>query len=143
MYVTRLLIRCCTVVSWNLSKDWNNGPQTGISAEPCAPGPFPNFRELATLLAGYFPSCFLASCVRSVGGTFMALAAGPLPLPSIPWQGAQYCVYISFPEAGLVCLIGACLTTGLSCAGHKLVVTTSIPSRIMLFFNMKDSFLVG
>src|SRR5208337_3275446 len=38
-----------------------------------------------------------------------ALAAGPLPLPSVPWQTAQYATYISLPDTGDVLFIGTCL----------------------------------
>jgi hypothetical protein len=31
---------------------------------------------------------------------------------SMPWQAAQYCVNISFPEVGFVCLIVVALTVG-------------------------------
>src|SRR5215472_12848197 len=55
----------------------------------------------------YFPSCVSASCVKSVGATFIALAAGPWPLPSAPWQG----VNISLPEAAFVCWIAVFLSS--------------------------------
>ena len=62
-----------------------------------------------TFIAGNFPPLFLLSMVRSAGGVFSALAAGPPPLPSVPWQTAQYDVYISLPDAGDVGLTVTCL----------------------------------
>ena len=44
------------------------------------------------LIEGKFPPFFFASCVRSGGGGFIGMACGdwPFPLPSEPWQSAQY-----------------------------------------------------
>ena len=39
---------------------------------------------------GSFAVSLAASVVRSGGGKFFAIAKGPLPLPSGPWQGAQF-----------------------------------------------------
>src|SRR5271165_4411808 len=115
-----------------------------MSAEPWEAGPSPNFRMEATEFDGNLPSCFLESWVRSVGVAFIDDAAGPPPLPSVPWHGAQYWLYMSFPDAAFVCLIGVFLTTGcwsvFSCAKQRLVATSKLPSRIMLFFNMRSSF---
>src|SRR5215472_14047280 len=67
----------------------NRLPQMGISREPWeAITSSPRMMD-ETFSAGYFPPFFLASTVRSAGGTFRAPAAGPLPLPSRPWQAAQ------------------------------------------------------
>ncbi len=61
-----------------------------------------------TFREGNFPPLFLLSCVRSAGGAFSALAAGPAPLPSVPCQTAQYDVFISLPVAGDVSLTVTC-----------------------------------
>src|SRR5579883_3081498 len=87
----------------------NSGPQTGISGEPWAP-PTPLRRMFATWSAGNLPSFFLASSARFAGGIFSEAAAGPLPLPSFPWHGAQYELNISLPDAGEVIWIGSFLT---------------------------------
>src|ERR1035437_2484102 len=65
-----------------------------------------------TRTSGKVPLLRLARVVRLVGGIFRAGAAGPPPLPSFPWQLAQYCAYISLPEAGDVSLTLVFLTCG-------------------------------
>src|SRR5271157_3664816 len=80
-----------------------------MSLDPCAGRADSPRIEDVTFRVGYFPPLFLLSRVRSVGGTFSALAAGPPPLPSVPWQTAQYAVYMSLPDTGDVDLIGTCL----------------------------------
>src|SRR5208337_2023881 len=95
--------------SFPLLRVQNNAPHTGMSLDPCAGVADSPRMEAVTFNAGYFPPLFLLSRVRSVGGTFSALAAGPPPLPSVPWQTAQYAVYISLPDTGDVDLIGTCL----------------------------------
>src|ERR1039458_7403991 len=111
MYLVRFATRCCTSPSCPLLILQNNVPHTGISLDPCA-GRSDSLRmEDETFSAGYFPPLFLPSRVRSVGGTFSALAAGPPPLPSIPWQTAQYALYISLPDTGDVDLTGTCFMT--------------------------------
>src|ERR1019366_9809742 len=86
----------------------NNDPQTGMSLDPCAGRADSPRMEDVTFSAGYFPPLFLLSRVRSVGGTFSALAAGPPPLPSVPWQTAQYAVYIPLPDTADIGLTGTC-----------------------------------
>src|SRR5713226_2710719 len=88
----------------------NRGPQVGISLAPCAVGFTPKRKTLPTWSAGNFPPLRLARVLRSAGGVLSADAAGPFPLPSFPWQAAQYCSNISLPDAGEVGLIGSFLT---------------------------------
>jgi hypothetical protein len=57
------------------------------------------FEYRPTNPAGYFPSFFFEIVVKAVGGGFKGLAAGPLPVPSVSWQDAQYFTKVSFPEA--------------------------------------------
>jgi hypothetical protein len=61
----------------------------GMACSPCP------LITAATCGAGYFPPFFCARSVRSVGGVFIAGAAGPLPLASFPWQTAQSLLNIS------------------------------------------------
>src|SRR5215472_10557374 len=85
----RLATRCRTSASLPPLMLQNSRPQMGISREPWeAITSSPRMID-ETFSAGYFPPFFLASTVRSAGGTFRAPAAGPLPLPSRPWQAAQ------------------------------------------------------
>src|SRR5271165_3738697 len=136
-------MRCWMTASWYLSSDWNNGPHTGMSDDPWDAGPLPNLRMPATVLAGYLPSCFLLSWDKSVGGTFIAVAAGPFPFPSVPWQEAQYWLNISLPDAALVSLMTVFLMTGLVselfCARQIVDAASNVPSKIMPFFNMMSS----
>ena len=107
-YWVRLVTRCCTSASCPLLIPQNNGPHTGISLDPCAGVDGPPRMVEVTFRAGYLPPLFLLSIVRSAGGVFNALAAGPPPLPSVPWQTAQYDVYISLPDAADVALMVTC-----------------------------------
>src|SRR5271166_5637462 len=107
-YWVRFATRCCTSASCPPLTLRNNGPQTGISLDPCAGRSDVPRRIELTFRAGNFPPLFLLSTVRSAGGVFSALAAGPPPLPSVPWQTAQYAVYISLPDTGDVDCIGTC-----------------------------------
>src|SRR5208283_6156876 len=100
MYLERFTTRCCTSPSCPLLIFQNKVPHTGISLDPCAGRADSPRRVAVTFRAGYFPPLFLLITVRSVGGTFSALAAGPPPLPSVPWQTAQYAMYISLPDTG-------------------------------------------
>lgn len=70
----------------------------------------------------------------------MAKAAGPFPLPSSPWQEAQYFKYVSLPDA-----VWGCLAAGFCslfpCTWPKpKTVTNAMPKRITLTRNM-GSFL--
>src|ERR1035438_10310793 len=80
-----------------------------MSFEPCAAVVASPRIVAETFIEGYFPPLLLLSTVRSVGGTLSALAAGPPPLPSVPWQTAQYAMYISLPDTGDVGLTATCL----------------------------------
>src|ERR1035441_976943 len=82
MYLFRLAMRCWTSVSCPPLMLQNKLPQIGISLVPWAARTCSPPMIAATLIAGYLPPFFTASAVRSVGGTFNASAAGPLPLPS-------------------------------------------------------------
>src|SRR5882724_6091120 len=65
------------------------GPQTGMTAEPCAGMRGPAVIAPSTFISGNWPLFRAASVVKSDGVVFNALAAGPSPLPEGPWQEAQ------------------------------------------------------
>src|SRR5208282_2439119 len=109
MYLFKLLMRNCTSEECPWLIRQNSLPQTGISFEPCVGKRTSPAIALPTRSDGYLLSFFLARIVRSGGGTFSASAAGPFPLPSLPWQTAQYAVYISWPDAGDVGCTGTYL----------------------------------
>src|SRR5262245_44364304 len=93
-----------------------SGPHTGMSREPCdATTVSP---EIVILIdpSGYFPPCRLVICVRSAGGTFIAFAAGPSPLPLSPWQTAQYALYDASPVTSAIGLMGSRLIVGVCAA---------------------------
>src|ERR1035438_2325501 len=108
MQWVRFATRCCTSTSCPPLILRNNGPHTGISLDPWAGRSDVPRRMDVTFRAGNSPPLFLLNMVRSAGGIFSALAAGPPPLPSVPWQTAQYDVYISLPDAGDVGLMVTC-----------------------------------
>src|ERR1039457_5561413 len=121
-----------------LQGDWSSDVCSSdlISFEPCAGRADSPWMEDVTFSAGYFPPLLLLSRVRSVGGTFSALAAGPPPLPSVPWQTAQYAVYISLPDTGDVDLIGTCFMdfSGWSCAATVQAHTIRVVNIRISFF---------
>src|SRR5450759_406993 len=141
MYWVRFAVRCCTSLSCPLLMLQNNAPHTGISLDPCAGRAVSPRMEDETFSAGYFPPLFLLSRVRSEAGVFNALAAGPPPLPSVPWQTAQYAVYMSLPDTGDMDLTGTCLMTffvwpcGCSCAA-------TVQASTIRAVNIKISFLM-
>src|ERR1039457_5082988 len=140
MYLVRFVTRCCTSPSCPPLIFQTNDPHTGISFEPCAGRTVSPWMEDLTFISGYFPPLFLLSRVRSLGGTFSALAAGPPPLPSVPWQTAQYAVYIPLPDAGDVNLTGTYSMTfsvgrGVwSCAATVPVNTIRAVNITIIFF---------
>ena len=85
----RFAMRCCTSAScpWLMLR--NSGPQTGMSLLPCAGVSASPRSTLETCIEGNSPLLLAANLVRSDGGTFNADAAGPVPLPSVPWQTAH------------------------------------------------------
>lgn len=88
-YFERLLILCCTSLSCPPATERNKGPQIGISLEPWAGRLLSPRRVEEIFNAGYLPPLFLARTVRSGGVVLSAAAAGPAPLPSVPWQVTQ------------------------------------------------------
>src|ERR1022692_2324133 len=62
------------------------GPQMGISVEPCAGVDEPPPSNWRTDPTGNLPPLLFESCVRSVGLALSAAAAGPPPLPSLPYR---------------------------------------------------------
>src|SRR5262245_30287326 len=80
------------------SSDRNVGPHTGISLEPCAATSAPLVTNRRTRSAGTTPRFHIEISVRSAGGVLSAAATGPPPLPSRPWQGAQYRRKLSIPD---------------------------------------------
>src|SRR5450759_5119494 len=119
----------------------NNAPHTGISLDPCAGRADSPRMEDETFSAGYFPPLFFLSRVRSVAGTFSALAAGPPPLPSVPWQTAQYAVYISLPDTGDMVLIGTCWMT-FSVWPCVFSCAATVPVNTIRAVNIKISFFL-
>src|ERR1700691_4915832 len=78
-------------------------PHTGISFEPCAAGSAVSpLMVYCTCSAGNLPPFFREIWVKSDGDTLRALAAGPSPLPAMPWQTAQYSWYRSLPARDCV-----------------------------------------
>src|ERR1017187_3187159 len=140
MYLVRFATRCCTSPWCPLLTLQNNVPHTGMSFDPCAGSSDSLRMEDETFSEGYFPPLFLLSRVRLLGGIFSALAAGPPPLPSVPWQTAQYAVYIPLPDAGDVNLTGTCSMTfsvgpGVwSCAATVPVNTIRAVNITIIFF---------
>src|SRR5579871_2362981 len=89
IYVTRFATLCCTWLSCPWLMLENSGPQTGISWLPWDGVVACPRMMAATWAAGYFPPSFCARAVKSEGAVFIAEAAGPFPLASVPWQTAQ------------------------------------------------------
>src|SRR5215469_8221439 len=102
-------MRSCTVPGEFVSNDENSVPQIGMSRDPCAEVSGSPWITLATFNSGNLPP-FLDDSVVKLAGVFLrAAAAGPSPLPSLPWQTAQYSWNISAPFTGEVAVTGAFL----------------------------------
>src|SRR5579872_3028094 len=69
----------------------------GISREPWAVMSTQSPTMFFTRSAGKVPPFLLASRVRSPGAILSAPTAGPLPLPSSPWQALQRSMKMSRP----------------------------------------------
>jgi hypothetical protein len=69
---------------------FKRSPQTGISRWPCAGTQVRPSMYAAISGAGKCPPRRWAMRVRSAGGGWRAVAAGPSPRPSSPWQALQY-----------------------------------------------------
>src|SRR5919109_806730 len=131
MYSVRFVMRCCTSGFLPLLMPLYTLPQIGISAVPCA-GRFrsPTI-ELYTWSAGYLPLFFLASVVRSLGAVFRAVAAGPSPLALVPWQAAQWFMYISLPDAGETYCAGTLLIFRAAAATPTITISVIMANLVL------------
>src|SRR4029453_2217168 len=105
----------------------NTGPQMGMSLLPCEAisRSAPLIISL-TVTALNLPPFFLAMAVKSATGVFIGGAAGPSPLPALPWQTAQYASKLSLPWTELIGCAGARSMVGFSVCACGLATTTML-----------------
>src|SRR5579872_1535193 len=132
-------MRSCTS-PWLWLTDGNNAPQTGMSRLPCAETSLSPLIVLNTFSSGKVPPFFAESSVKLAGAFFSAAAAGPVPLPSNPWQAAQYCLNISDPDAADVGVTGTFLIVGCAFAAMQTNRTNAIVNNVTTLDAMRVSF---
>src|ERR1022692_1785465 len=96
---------------------------------PVAHGSASPLMMCCTWSSGNLPPFFLEICVKSEGGTFSALAAGPSPLPVVPWQTAQYSRYRSLPATDVVGCTGTFFTVVGACCAWAAPMPRPIGSK--------------
>src|ERR1700690_1642191 len=142
MYFVRFRIRSLAPATSPPSICRKTAPQVGISLGPCAVTRRSPLIAPNTLSSGNLPALRFVRVVRSEGRNLRAPLAGPSPLPSTPWQAAQYEWYISLPEETEVCPAGVFWIAGrLSFCAHSTAIANadSISVRSIAVFSIQNS----